>query len=218
METININPEEIIKSEIKRHSNAKKRQITKDRKSYRLEDISIIKKYFPDIKDILCIGARDDQEVLDFINNGFPETIGIDISNETNLIKRIDAHKLNEHFDKFDLVYTSHCLEHMYSIYTVLSNIRKLNPKGILIILPLQEKSVSLKHSNKFGIMGINNQNDSIKIIEEEKKDIFENPHKHKSMWDDFKELGKFELLYWKFRQGLNMKEKEILICLQLNT
>jgi len=216
IETINnLNPEEVIESEKSRHSTAAKRNITKVRREYRLEDINIISKHFKNIKRILCVGARDDAEVKDFLNSG-SFAVGIDVSNETKYIKRVDAHKLNEHFKSTDFVYSSHSLEHMYNPSKVLSNIRNLKPKGVYIVLPLQEKPASFKHPSKFQLMNIENQNDSIGKIEKQKKYIFENPENHPEIWSDFNELKPFNILEWRFRQGISAREKEVSFLLKL--
>lgn len=211
----NLNPHEVIKSEQLRHSSEKKRNITRIRKNYRKEDIEIIAKHFPNIKSVLCVGCRDDSEVKDFMKNGVG-CIGIDVSNETKYIKRIDAHKLNEHFSNVDLVYTSHSLEHMVNSSKVLCNIRKLNPKGVYVVLPLQEKGPSFKHVTKFELMHIDNQNNSIDLIINQKKCMFKNPEKYPEIWNDFKELKPFKILEWKIRQGLESREKEILFLLEI--
>jgi len=216
IETINnLDPIVIVKNEQIRHSTAAKRNMTKIRNKYRDEDIKIIAKHFPEIKSVLCVGCRDDSEVRHFIKNGVG-CIGIDVSNETKYIKRIDAHKLNEHFNHFDLIYSSHSLEHMYNPNKVLSNIRNLKPIGVYIVLPLQKKPLTLKHPSKFEIMKIENQGDSIEDIIAKKKDIFENPKDHQNVWGDFNSLKPFTILDWIFRDGINPREKEVAFLLKL--
>ena len=215
MDTWNLDPNEVLKSEEERHSNSKKQQLTINRKKYRQNDIKTIKKLFPNVCTVLCIGCRHDSEVQDFLNNKFI-AIGIDIATESDFIAKIDAHKLNEfEFNKFDFVYASHSLEHMYDPKLVMRNIKNLNPQGIHITLPFQNKNQGsiLKHATLFEIMKVDDITAPIEeIINYQKSFIKDMNH---PIWKDFDSLGNFELLHYEYRQLNNIKQKEISFCLK---
>jgi len=199
------NTKEILKLQVKQHSNPKKRFLTVKRKNLRSRDISFIKKFFIKSKSILSIGSREDSEVQHFINEGY-KSVGIDISNETKLIKKCDAHNLDKFFKnrKFDIVYASHVLEHMIDPNKVMKNIRNISKEGIVILLPLSPKGPRKKHPAIFEIMRV-----------KEDKDIFIHPLQHKNVWNDFKIFEPYNILYCEYRDGIN--EREVLICLKFN-
>jgi len=214
MDTWTGDPNSVIASEIRRHSTNKKRQLTIGRENFRREDIDVIKRNFSNVKTILCIGCRDDSEIKTFINSGF-DALGIDVSIKSNLIRKCDAHNLTQYFDKVDFVYASHSLEHMHSPEIVLKNIRQLNPYGVCITLPFQPRTQGsiLKHATLFEIMKVNDLKQSIHEIRNKKEQVLKDLNH--SDWDDFKGLGNFELLDWKFRQLPNIIEKEIVLYMR---
>jgi len=132
-----VTPEEQITEEIKKHSAKDKRETTAGKTKIRQGHVKIIKKYFPSVISVLCIGCRDDSEVKDFIKAGF-KCKGIDVANESKYIKKLDAHKIATEFEEneFDLVYASHSLEHMYDIETILKGIKFISKTGVFIVLP----------------------------------------------------------------------------------
>jgi len=194
---------DIIDFQIKEHSLLKSKQLTQKRKKLRLGDIKLIKNLFPNAINVLCIGCRDDSEVQDFIDNGF-NAIGIDISNNTKLIKNIDAHELNKHFNNIDVVYASHSLEHMYNPNIVMSHIKNITKQGILILLPELTQEPTPKHPSVFEIMRIDKEN----------MNIFKQPFDFKEIWSDFEPLAPFDILHGGFREGVT--EREVFVCLKL--
>lgn len=188
-----VDPDEQIQAEVAHHSQEEKRQTTAKKTPKRREHMQIIKKYLPNAKKMLCVGCRDDSEVQDFINFGY-KAIGIDLANNTNLIKRLDAHKIQEKFEQnqFDVVYTSHSLEHMYDVDTVMRAIRHTTKKGVYIILPeggerkgSDPATPSVNHPSIFDIM-----NAKCNTVQ----DVLNNPN----LLNDFAPFGKIQLMYYK--------------------
>lgn len=199
---------EVIDKQREQHSNSLKKGLTIKRKNIRAKDIHLLKRFFPDAKSVLCVGSREDSEVKDFINAGF-NAVGTDILDETKLIKKIDAHSLDEHFDEnsFDVVFTSHSLEHMLDVKKVLKNIKSIAKEGVFIVLPMTPgHEPKWKHPTVFEIMKIS--------MSAETAAVFTKPNKYKSIWDDFDLLKPFELLEGNFRKGLT-EPREVYLCLK---
>jgi len=197
--------ESILKKQRKKHSIS---EFTVKRSSIRINDISSLKNFFSNAKSVLCIGSREDSEVRDFINNGF-NAVGIDILDETKLIKRIDAHDLDKHFGKneFDIIFASHVLEHVLDAKKVMVNIRSVAKNGVFIVLPIVYGRKPLwKHPTIFEIMKLRRK--------KETSNIFMEPHKYKNIWNDFDSLKPFKLIDGKFRDGLT-EPREVYICLK---
>jgi SAM-dependent methyltransferase len=163
------------------------------REPQRLVHVSLIKQLFPNSKSILCVGSRIDHEVATFRNNGF-DAIGIDIAYESDLVKRIDAHELMNHFEEgqFDIVYSSHSLEHMYDAELVLENIKKVSKNGVFITLPCKSKLYK-SHCSVFDLM-----------VETEDESLFFDVgelSKREDLLEDFKNLKPYELIFYKKRE-----------------
>lgn len=100
--------------------------------------ISKVKENFPDAKSILCVGARDVSEVLNFRNAGF-DAIGIDLfSSNVDIVKIVDMHQIADFFseNQFDLVFSCHSLEHSFDPIVVLEAMKKVSTTGCFLILP----------------------------------------------------------------------------------
>jgi len=197
-----------LRKQQKQHSQIRKQRCTIKRADIRLIDISAMKKFFPNAKSVLCIGSREDSEVRDFISSGF-DAVGIDILNETKLIKKIDAHDLDKHFDEneFDIVFASHVLEHVLYAKKVMRNIRYVAKEGVFIVLPITyTRKPNWKHPTIFEIMRLRKK--------EEASSIFTKPHKYKNIWDDFDSLKPFKLIDGNFRAGVT-DPMEVYICLK---
>ena len=94
-----------------------------------------------DIKNILCVGARDSSEVFFFREKGL-NAIGIDLfSADQSTIKVLDMHMMGETFgeNEFDIVFACHSLEHSANPEMVLNAMRKISKYGAFIVLPLHE-------------------------------------------------------------------------------
>lgn len=189
---------EVLEYQIKKHSTSKRKRYTIMRKSLRNHDVALIRKFFSKIKSVICMGCRDDSEVQTFIKAGF-DAIGFDINCETRLIKKIDAHKMNEYFDAVDLIYASHALEHMYDVDKVMKHVKSI-AKNVVIILPVSSNvESSLSHPTIFEIMKIKNR-----IIGPQRL-----LYKIRS---DFDSLEPFDILYTEYRKWRGSEE----LCIYL--
>lgn len=130
-----------IEREAKKHSTKKKRDLTIEKSKIIINTFPKLFDCFKDAKKILCIGCRHDAEVEMFETKD-NVVVGIDVANKTQKIKKIPAEKIDDIFqeDEFDLVYTSHSLEHVVSPDKVLKNIRMIASKGCYVILPLETR------------------------------------------------------------------------------
>jgi SAM-dependent methyltransferase len=206
MEIGNFDPKDVISSQVEKHSSQKKKMWTIKRNKLRERDIDYIKKFFPNAKSILCVGARDDSEVKNFIKHGY-NAIGIDIANESKFIKKIDIHKMDKYFkeDEFDLIYASHVLEHVYDFQKVFDNIKRIVKHGIIILLPLGWDHPKKDHIIIFEIMRIKKEN----------PDIFKLPTKYEKIWNDFNSLNPYKILFGEFRKGINERETMFILKLE---
>ena len=94
-----------------------------------------------DIKNILCVGARDPSEVNFFREKGL-NAIGIDLfSADQSVIKVLDMHIIEQAFseNEFDIIFSCHSLEHSVRPDIVLGGMRKISKYGAFIVLPLCE-------------------------------------------------------------------------------
>ena len=128
-------PNRLMHGESIKHSAKAKKDHTKGKEKIRERHIGLIKKN-PNIKKILCIGARDDSEVLSFINAGF-DAIGIDVVQPSQYIIQLDAHKMEYKENHFDFVYSAHTFEHFYDPVLVMKKVRKISKYGVFIVLPI---------------------------------------------------------------------------------
>jgi SAM-dependent methyltransferase len=200
--------EEVLKKQKEQHSNVSKKGLTVKRRNIRVKDIALLRKLFPNAKSVLCVGSREDSEVKDFIDAGFT-AVGTDILDETKLIRKIDAHDLNNHFseNEFDIVFASHSLEHVLDVKKVMKNIKYIAKEGVFIVLPITPgHAPKWKHPTVFEIMKLD--------IKKETANIFMKPSKYAAIWSDFDSLKPFELLEGNFRKGLT-EPREVYICLK---
>lgn len=151
MKILKVNPKEHISAESKKHSPQYRKDATEVKEKNRRQHIKLIKEN-PHIKRIICIGARDDSEVLSFRNAGF-YAIGIDVTPESRYVEKLDAHKMNYEENEFDFVYASHVLEHLYDSKLVMTKIRKISKYGVFVILPIDARARS-GHPTNFDMMG----------------------------------------------------------------
>ena len=97
---------------------------------------------FVDFKqcDVLCIGARDIIEVNYIRSKGAKRVIGIDLYSTDKDIHVMDMHNMMFSDNSFDIVYSSHSLEHSYDIQQVVNEIiRVARPNAYIAIeMPIQ--------------------------------------------------------------------------------
>lgn len=111
---------------------------TRSKEGWRQEYISSIRRLFPETKSVLCIGSRDESEVLSFRNAGY-SSMGIDLfSNNESTIRVLDMHKISEAYSKneFDLAFSCHSLEHSYDPGLVIQSLSRVTRLGAFIVLP----------------------------------------------------------------------------------
>lgn len=183
MEVFHVDAQEQVRYQAMCHDADHKRQRTAIRRECRLDDIARIRKHFPSARTVLCVGARDDSEVLDFIRSGY-EATGIDVANETGHIRRMDAHDLSSYRDReFDLVYASHVFEHAHDAVKVMGNIHRVASQGAFVILPMTPVP-RIQHPSIFEIMK-----------SDENPLYFDAPREFPEIWRDFQEFLPYEVL-----------------------
>ena len=147
--------EQHVTREAKKHSVKHKRKTTRAKSALMKHFFDkISSEYFTEAKSVLCVGCRDEIEIEMFEDKNMTGA-GIDPAIETSKIKKLPAERMLEAFDEkeFDIVYSSHSLEHVAIPEVALRNIRTVSKKGCYVILPLEErKSPGNDHPNIFDI------------------------------------------------------------------
>ena len=165
-------------------------QNTIQRSGKRHQDAKFIKHVLKDtVNSILCVGARHPSEIYD-LKYYFEYVIGIDIVTELPGILKMDAHEMSDHIieGSFDLVYASHCLEHMVDPEKVLRNIRTVSSIGTFITLPMFSETYN-SHCSLLDICSFidkNKEKDFGWIADE----VFLN----KELMRDFSNLGEYQI------------------------
>lgn len=190
-----------IQKEKNKHSTEQKRNVTRNQVKIRQPYVDkILSDYFVnEIKNVICIGCRDDTELKMFEKNNI-ETIGIDVANETKKIIRSSAENINNLFkeNQFDLAFSSHSLEHVAIPDLVMKNIRNIAKIGCYIILPREEitSSPSPKHPVIYDISLCKENDKKIDLIKSLEKDfkIFQ-PYEIKDIFYN-KEMNEFHICF----------------------
>jgi SAM-dependent methyltransferase len=151
MKSLPIDKKQWLSLQVKKHDTEKKRKSTAYRTPYRLDDAHLLLKAAPHAKSILCVGARDDSEVKDFLELGL-EGCGVDVALETKLIQRADVHNLPFPDKSFDIVYCSHVLEHCHDAPKALAEVGRVAKLLVLVILPFDNK-LNPNHPTMFEVM-----------------------------------------------------------------
>ena len=163
---------------------------TVSRKKQRDEHLPHIKSLFPSALKVLCLGCRHESEVIHFRKHGY-SAVGLDFAGNGNAFIKIgDAHELLSHFGEntFDIVYSSHSMEHMHDAELVLENIRKVATMGAFIVLPAKS-GLSGSHCSVFDIM-LAARDQGIPELSE---------LKNSSLLEDFRKLKPSELIFFKY-------------------
>ncbi|HBY09480.1 MAG TPA: hypothetical protein DEH22_17485 [Chloroflexi bacterium] len=86
-------------------------------------------------ESMLCIGARNKAEIDYWRNLGAKNVIGIDLFSEDESVLVMDMHQMTFPDQQFDLIYSSHCLEHAYDIQQVVGEILRVSLPGAAVII-----------------------------------------------------------------------------------
>lgn len=90
--------------------------------------------------DVLCIGCRDHFELDYFLSKRTRRIVGIDLQSSSPDIVIMDMHNMLFSDDSFDIVYSSHSLEHSYEPKKVVNEILRVARSAafIAIEVPVQ--------------------------------------------------------------------------------
>ena len=190
---------EVLKYQTNLNVDINRKAMTSKRELRRLEDIIHIQHISPQAETILCIGSRDDSEVVTFIKKGYTAK-GIDICTETDLITKMDMSDLTPEFGMFDVVYCSHVLEHVMDPDKTLRAIKSVANDLVFIILPIIDRRPDIEHPTVYEIMKYNPETNF--------KDF-------PQAWEDFVSLTPFTLAYKCYRNGIT-EDYEIAFALKL--
>ena len=79
---------------------------------------------------VLCVGCRNGVELDEFRARGFRDVMGIDLFSQRDDIQVMDMHDMSFPDDSFDVVYSSHSLEHAYDVPTVVGELVRVGRGG----------------------------------------------------------------------------------------
>lgn len=82
---------------------------------------------------VLCIGCRNNTEVDYFASKGARRVVGIDLYSKDERILVMDMHAMTFPDDSFDVVYTSHSLEHAQDVAQVAAEIVRVGRAGAVV-------------------------------------------------------------------------------------
>jgi hypothetical protein len=86
-------------------------------------------------QSILCVGARNDDEIRYFRKRGAGRVLGIDLYDAPPDIVTMDMHDLKFPDGTFDVVYSRHSFEHAYDKRRAGSEfVRVLKPGGVVVV------------------------------------------------------------------------------------
>jgi len=86
-------------------------------------------------KDILCVGCRNAAEIEYFSYKGARSVTGIDLFSEDESIRVMDMHDMDFPDNSFDVVYSSHSLEHSQYPYKAVQEFLRVARPGAAFIL-----------------------------------------------------------------------------------
>lgn len=190
--------QEVLEYQINLNDNQNRRNLTSKRELRRIEDIVHIKHIMPNAKSVLCIGARDDSEVMTFIKSGY-DAQGIDVCTKTPLIDKMDVLMLDD-TKRWDVIYCSHVLEHIKDSVEALHLIRKISKGLIFVILPIVDREPDIEHPTVYDIMRYSPETNF--------KDF-------PRAWKDFQPIQPYKLRYDCYRNALT-EEYEIAFIMEV--
>jgi SAM-dependent methyltransferase len=86
----------------------------------------------PDAR-VLCVGCRNGVELDEFRARGFGDVTGIDLYSQRDDIRVMDMHAMTFADDSFDVVYSSHSLEHAYDVETVVRELARVGKECAVV-------------------------------------------------------------------------------------
>lgn len=84
---------------------------------------------------VLCVGCRNAVELDEFRARGLDDVVGIDIFSQRDDILVMDMHRMTFAPDSFDVVYSSHSLEHAHDPRQVVAEVVRVARNGAVVAL-----------------------------------------------------------------------------------
>lgn len=84
---------------------------------------------------VLCIGCRDHRELDYFLSKQAKRIVGIDLQSSSSDIVIMDMHSMLFSDNSFDIVYSSHSLEHSYEPKKVVNEILRVARSAALVAI-----------------------------------------------------------------------------------
>lgn len=96
---------------------------------------AVVNHIVPAQSRVLCVGCRNVAELNNFRAGGVASVVGIDLYSTAREILVMDMHAMTFAADSFDLVYSSHSLEHAREPARVIAEfLRVVRPRGVIAI------------------------------------------------------------------------------------
>ena len=103
---------------------------------------------------VLCVGCRNGIELDEFRARGFSDVVGIDLFSQRDDILVMDMHGMTFPDDSFDVVYSSHSLEHAYDVETVVRELARVGKGGgvVAVEVPVRHRGSTADRSEFAGL------------------------------------------------------------------
>ena len=82
---------------------------------------------------VLCVGCRNAVELNEFRARGFADVVGIDLFSQHPDILVMDMHEMTFADESFDVIFSSHSLEHSYDLDRVVGEISRVARREALV-------------------------------------------------------------------------------------
>jgi len=82
---------------------------------------------------VLCVGCRNAVELHEFHTRGFADVVGIDLFSQHPDILVMDMHEMTFADESFDVIFSSHSLEHSYDLGRVVGEIARVARRGAIV-------------------------------------------------------------------------------------
>jgi SAM-dependent methyltransferase len=106
---------------------------------------------------VLCVGCRNGIELDEFRACGLHDVVGIDLFSQRDDILVMDMHAMTFPGDSFDVVYSSHSLEHAYDVGTVVRELARVGRDGAVVAVevPVRHKGSTADRAEFAGLEGL---------------------------------------------------------------